>query len=73
MPGTFSRRHGVTALPGDQVAAMLSDMRRRLAGLGLAEAEDLVARAEALARLGKVAQAAELLKQAAVAVGEAGR
>jgi hypothetical protein len=65
MPPAFSRRHGVTPLPGEGVLDMLSGLAAGLAGRGLPEAEELVARADELARAGKVAQAIELLRQAA--------
>lgn len=64
MPPTFSR-HGVTPLPGDGVLGMLSALAGSLPGRGLPETEELVSRADELARAGKVAQAAELLRQAA--------
>jgi hypothetical protein len=65
MPPMSSRRHGVTALPGDGVLGMLSGLADSLSGRGLPETEELVSRADELARAGKVAQAAELLRQAA--------
>jgi hypothetical protein len=58
------------AVPPDEgLSAMMAGLRERMAGSpALAGAAELVSRAEALARLGKTAQAAELLRQAAAAL-----
>jgi hypothetical protein len=57
------------AMPDDSLFTMMADLRRQAARhQELADTAELIGQAESLAKLGKTAQAAELLKQAAAAL-----